>query len=56
MTKKERILPQLLDASRKKRIAFGSGVLVQDVNILLQKFEQSKQFAKMFKKFKPFKF
>lgn len=55
MTKKERILPQILDASRKRRIAAGSGVLVQDVNVLLQKFEQSKQFAKMFKKFKPFK-
>lgn len=54
MTKKERILPQILDASRKRRIAAGSGVLVQDVNVLLQKFEQSKQFAKMFKKFKPF--
>lgn len=56
MTKKEKILPQLLNASRKKRISAGSGVLVKDVNILLQKFEQSKQFAKMFKKFKPFKF
>ncbi|MBU4269855.1 signal recognition particle protein [Candidatus Dependentiae bacterium] len=54
MTKKERFLPQILDASRKKRIALGSGVLVSDINILLQKFEQSKQFAKMFRKFKPF--
>ncbi len=53
MTKKERILPQILDASRKRRIAKGAGVFVEDVNILLQKFEQSKQFAKMFKKFKP---
>ncbi len=56
MTKKERILPNILNASRKRRIAAGAGVLVQDINILLQKFEQSKQFAKMFKKFKPFKF
>jgi signal recognition particle subunit SRP54 len=52
MNKKERILPQILDASRKRRIAKGAGVVVEDVNILLQRFEQSKQFAKMFKKFK----
>ncbi|MBD3273088.1 signal recognition particle protein [Candidatus Dependentiae bacterium] len=54
MTPKERFLPNILDASRKRRIAKGAGVLVQDINILLQKFEQSKQFAKMFKKFKTF--
>jgi len=50
MTQKERLLPQILDGSRKKRIALGSGVSVQSVNLLLQKFEQSKQFAKMLKK------
>ena len=49
MTPKERALPQLLDASRKKRIAGGAGVIVADVNQLLQRFEQSKQFVKMFK-------
>ncbi len=51
MTKKERMVPQILDASRKKRIANGSGVQVSDINHLLEKFEQSKQFVKMFKKF-----
>jgi signal recognition particle subunit SRP54 len=50
MTPKERIMPNILDASRKKRIASGSGVNVQDINQLLQRFEQSKQFVKMFKK------
>lgn len=50
MTEKEKSLPSLLDASRKKRIALGAGVNVQDVNQLLQRFEQSKQFVKMFKK------
>lgn len=50
MTKKEQVLPNILDASRKRRIAKGAGVEVQDVNELLQKFEQSKQFVKMFKK------
>lgn len=50
MTNKEKLVPQILDASRKKRIALGAGVNVQDINQLLQRFEQSKQFAKMFKK------
>ncbi len=50
MTNKERVIPQILDASRKKRIADGAGVSVQEINQLLQRFEQSKQFVKMFKK------
>lgn len=50
MTNKEKIVPQILDASRKKRVAQGAGVNVQDINQLLQRFEQSKQFVKMFKK------
>lgn len=50
MTERERLAPQVLDASRKKRIASGAGVTTQDINQLLQRFEQSKQFAKMFKK------
>lgn len=55
MTNKERIVPVILDASRKKRIASGAGVNVQDINQLLQRFEQSKQFVKMFKKMGKFK-
>jgi len=50
MTPKERLLPQILGASRKKRIAHGSGTKVQNINQLLQKFEQSRQFVRMFKK------
>ena len=50
MNKKEKIIPEILNASRKLRIAKGSGVLVQDINQLLQKFEQSKQFVRMLKK------
>jgi len=50
MTKKERLVPALLDGSRKKRIAAGAGVSAQDVNQLLQRFEECKQFAKMMKK------
>lgn len=49
MTSKERIYPRLLDASRKQRIAKGAGVTVADVNGLLTRFEQTQQFAKMFK-------
>ena len=50
MNKKEQTYPNILDGSRKKRIAKGSGVTVEDVNTLLQRFEQSKEFVKMFKK------
>ena len=50
MTPKERLYPQILDCSRKKRIAKGAGVEVTMVNLLLQRFEESKQYAKLFKK------
>jgi signal recognition particle subunit SRP54 len=50
MTDKERLMPAILDGSRKLRIAKGAGVNVENINQLLQKFEQSKQFVKMFKK------
>lgn len=50
MTKKERFFPQILDASRKKRIARGAGVDASVINLLLQRFEQSKQFVKLLKK------
>ncbi|MFH1644434.1 MAG: signal recognition particle protein [bacterium] len=49
MTIKERLMPDILNASRKQRIAKGAGVLVQDINRLLERFDQSRQFAKMFK-------
>ena len=50
MTKKERFFPQILDGSRKKRIARGAGVDASVINLLLQRFEQSKQFVKLLKK------
>ena len=49
MTPKERRNPQIIAASRKKRIAAGSGMTVQDVNRLLK---QHKQMAGMMKKVK----
>lgn len=51
MTPKERAFPKILDGSRKARIAKGSGTNAQIINQLLQKFEQSKHFVKMFKKY-----
>lgn len=51
MTQKERLLPRILDASRKKRIAQGAGVMVSDINNLLERFEQSQQYVKLLKKF-----
>ncbi len=50
MTLKERLRPEILNASRKQRIAKGSGSSVNDINVLLTKFEQSQQFVKLFKK------
>jgi signal recognition particle subunit SRP54 len=50
MTNKEKLVPSIIDSSRRKRIAAGSGSTVQDVNQLLQRFEQSKEMLKMFKK------
>lgn len=48
MTPKERANPALLKASRKRRIAAGAGVTVQEVNKMLKQFEQSQQMMKMF--------
>ncbi|HAS74100.1 MAG TPA: signal recognition particle protein [Clostridiales bacterium UBA8960] len=46
MTPKERQDPDLINGSRKKRIASGSGVHVSEVNRLLKQFEQSKKMMK----------
>ena len=46
MTKEERSNPDLLNASRRKRIAAGSGTTVQDVNALIRQFEQAKDMMK----------
>ena len=49
MTIKERQNPDIIKASRKIRIANGSGTKVEDVNKLLNQFEQMKKMFKMFK-------
>ena len=46
MTKQERRFPDLIKASRKKRIATGAGLEVQEVNKLLRQFDQTKEMMK----------
>jgi len=46
MTKRERRNPSILNASRRKRIAAGSGTTVQDVNALMRQFEQARDMMK----------
>jgi signal recognition particle subunit SRP54 len=48
MTRQERTRPQVIDGSRRKRIARGSGTTVQDVNRLLRQFEQARTMLKRF--------
>ena len=50
MTKKEREKPEIINSSRKKRIATGSGTSVQEVNRLLKQFDQTKLMMKQMKK------
>lgn len=47
MTPNERAKPELLKASRKRRVASGAGVSVQEVNQLLNQFEQAQKMMKM---------
>ena len=50
MTPTERTKPELIKASRKRRIAMGAGVQVQEVNRLLNQFEQTQKVMKQFSK------
>ena len=46
MTKEERAKPSIINPSRKRRIAAGSGMRVEDVNRLLRQFEQTQKLIK----------
>lgn len=46
MTKQERVKPDIINASRKKRIAAGSGMKVEDVNKLLKQYDETQKFMK----------
>lgn len=48
MTKEERYNPSIINGSRKKRIAKGSGTSIQQVNNLIKQFEQTKKMMKKF--------
>jgi signal recognition particle subunit SRP54 len=48
MTRMERGKPEILNASRKKRIAAGSGTTVEEVNKLLKQFDQVNKLMKQF--------
>jgi signal recognition particle subunit SRP54 len=50
MTKEERLRPSILNGSRRRRIASGSGTAVQDVNRLLKQFEDMQRMMKRFGK------
>ncbi len=54
MTRQERENPRILNASRKKRIAMGSGTTVQDINQVLRQFEEMQKMLKQFQKKKLF--
>jgi signal recognition particle subunit SRP54 len=47
MTKEEKMHPEIINGSRKKRIAKGSGTSVQEVNRLLKQFDEMKKMMKM---------
>ena len=48
MTRMERRNPDILNASRKRRVAAGSGTTVQEVNLLLKQFDQARSMMKQF--------
>ena len=48
MTRMERRNPDILNASRKRRVAAGSGATVQEVNLLLKQFDQARGMMKQF--------
>lgn len=48
MTKEERAKPEILNFSRKKRIAAGSGTNVEEINKIIKQFEQMKKLMKQF--------
>ena len=47
MTPKERSNPELLNGSRRQRIAAGSGTSIQEVNRLLKQFDQTRKMMRM---------
>ncbi|UCD05325.1 MAG: signal recognition particle protein [candidate division WOR-3 bacterium] len=55
MTRRERLHPEVIDGSRKRRIAAGSGTTVADVNRMLKEFSRARDMLKKFGKGMPMK-
>lgn len=55
MTPKERLNHTLLNDSRKRRIANGTGVVEEDIKVLIERFEEAQLYVKLLKKVGPFK-
>jgi signal recognition particle subunit SRP54 len=53
MTRQERLKPQLLNGSRRRRIARGSGTTVQDINRLVKQFQQMQKMMKRMNRMNP---
>lgn len=51
MTYEEKVRPQIINGSRRKRIAMGSGTSVQDVNCLLKQFQMMQKMMKQMSRF-----
>jgi signal recognition particle subunit SRP54 len=54
MTSKERLDTTILNYSRRQRVARGAGVKVEDIGLLLNRFEEAKQYVKLLNKFGSF--
>jgi len=50
MTKEERLRPEIINGKRRKRIAYGSGTTVQEINRLLKNYNETKKMIKSFTK------
>jgi len=50
MTKEERLRPEIINGKRRRRIAYGSGTTVQEINRLLKNYNQTKKIIKSFTK------
>jgi signal recognition particle subunit SRP54 len=50
MTREERLYPEILNGSRRKRIARGSGTSVQEINQLMKQFDMMKKMMKSYMK------
>jgi signal recognition particle subunit SRP54 len=53
MTRQERLHPQVLNGSRRRRIARGSGMTIQDVNRLIKQFQMMQKMMRQMSRMRP---